>query len=172
MPAVGVSDDSVHGDDMNGCRSQRSWLPRTTTLSTRWEPRAALHGARSQPPGLMESRQVRHPSRKTFLSTRKKTSVYDTHKKILLRPLEKKPFRAKKTFASNSCARPCSTRVGWGRLACGLGAVWVVGKFRVFFPLPTLFFVFNFRGLSSDRFHFIVQKCLHNTQMWSSLDFL
>ena len=41
----------------------------------------------------------------------------------------------KKTFASNSCARPCSTRVGWGRLACGLGAVRVkavqVGAVRV-----------------------------------------
>ena len=98
-----------------------------------------------------------------------------TSKKTLF-PIEK-PFRlrhSRKTFASNSCARPCSTRVGWGRLACGLVAVRVeavrvgavrvgersrkkVGavsgwrpKFRFFFPLPTLFlFCFsNFRCLS------------------------
>ena len=45
----------------------------------------------------------------------------------------KKTFRvrhSKKTFASNSCARPCSSRVGWGRLACGLVAV-QVGTVRV-----------------------------------------
>ena len=36
----------------------------------------------------------------------------------------------KKTFASNLCARPCSTRVGWSRLACGLVAV-QVGAVRV-----------------------------------------
>ena len=64
-------DDSVHGGDMNGCWSQRSWLPRTTTLSTRCGARTALHGARSQPPGLMESRQVRHPTRKPLFPLEK-----------------------------------------------------------------------------------------------------
>ena len=47
--------------------------------------------------------------------------------KNTLFPLDK---NKKKTFASNSCARPCSTRVGWGRLACGLVAVPDVGAGR------------------------------------------
>ena len=93
-----LGDDSVHGGDMNGCWSQRSWLPRTTTLSTRW-------GARSQPPGLMESRQVQYLTRKNILSTRKKPSVYDTQK-TLLRPLEK-------NLPCTTLKNPLSWFVGW-----------------------------------------------------------
>ena len=48
-----------------------------------------------------------------LVSTRKELSENDTKKK---------------PFASNSCARPCSTGVGWGRFGVwfggGLGAVW------------------------------------------------
>ena len=39
---------------------------------------------------------------------------------------KKTHFHSRKTlpyFASNSCARPCSNKVGWGRLTCGLVAV-------------------------------------------------
>ena len=55
------------------------------------------------------------PPRKKLISTRKNQFVHDTQKT---------------TFASNSCARPCATSVGWGRLACGLVAapLWAGGR--------------------------------------------